>query len=104
MRLLRMTHHHWVVLSAARITKRAVRHPPRTWEDIWRYNDEDGDDEYHREGILRGVLGRFWVLWAPFGAVLGHFDALLERSKTKQKVKRSRHPDFTRMSRAKSLF
>ena len=30
MRLLRMTHHHWVVVSAARITQRAVRLPPRT--------------------------------------------------------------------------
>ena len=30
MRFLRMTHHHWVVVSAARITQRAVRLPPRT--------------------------------------------------------------------------
>ena len=28
-------------------------------------DDEGGDDEYHREGILRGVLGRSW---GPLGA------------------------------------
>ena len=56
------------------------------------------------KGIFGVCLGGLVVLWAPFGAVFGHFDALLERSKTKPKVERTRHLDFSRTSRAKSLF
>ena len=41
---------------------------------------------------------------APFGAVFGHFEAPQKRSNTKQKVERTRHPHFSRMSLAKSLF
>ena len=41
---------------------------------------------------------------AYFGTVFDHFEALLERSKTKPKVEHPRHLDFSRMSLAKSLF
>ena len=51
-------------------------------------------------GVCLGGLG---VLWAPFGAVLGHFEVLQERSNTKQKVERTRNADFPRMSRAELL-
>ena len=58
--------------------------------------------------MMKGFLGCAWALLgssgAPFGAVFGHFEALLERSKTKPKVERTRHLDVSRMSRAKSLF
>ena len=36
-------------------------------------NDEGGDDEYHREGILRGVLGRSWGPPGAFWSCLRPF-------------------------------
>ena len=58
--------------------------------------------------MMKGFLGCAWAFLgsseASFRAVFGHFEALQERSKTKPKVEHPRHLDFSRMSRAKSLF
>ena len=59
--------------------------------------------------MMKGFLGCAWAFLgsseAPLSrAVFGHFEAILKRPKTKRKVERTRHLDFSRMSRAKSLF
>ena len=68
-------------------------------------HDHAQDDDHDEEGLLQGVLGRSW---GPLVRLLQLSSATLkppqERSNTKQKVDRTRHPHFSRMYQAKASF